>query len=99
MYKSSIFCSLIASIFLFSAMLNVLHGYEHAENEPNTDECEICFVLLKNTDTLLVNVQPITQCFYIQDSSALTTKHYLTTPLYFIKTRAPPYAINPIKIS
>lgn len=99
MHKSSICRSLIASILLISLWLNAQHGYEHIDNEPGSNECEICLVLLKFSDSSLDNYLPLIQHFYVQETLAFSTNHTFTTYQYFTKARAPPYVINPLKNS
>jgi hypothetical protein len=99
MRKSYISSTLITSLFLFSAWLNALHGYEYTNHEHGPEECEICFVLLEITDTFLANFGSSTLLFSEHEMLSTQTNYTFTTTTYFLHPRAPPQLTSPTYIS
>lgn len=90
MFKTVVTPWLIATTFLFSVWLNVVHGYEHDEHEPLAEECEICVLLCSLTDHLVINSDANVDRFLAEDECLFIVNNSLSAAIHFSNPRAPP---------
>jgi len=85
---------LVAAAFLFSAWLNVVHGYEHDDHEQHTEECGICVLLSSITDHVIDDSNLNVDHFQLEKRYSFIAKNNLSIATYFTNPRAPPYTQN-----
>jgi len=81
-------------MFLFSAWLNVVHGYEHDdhdEHEQHPEECEICILLASLTDYLVDDCKSIADHLFADTHYLFIAKNNLSAAIHFANPRAPPH--------
>ncbi len=91
MFKTAFTSWLLASTLLFSAWLNVVHGYEHDEHEQHSEECEICILLSSLTDHLVDDSNSILDRFLTEEQHLFIVKNAFSTAIRFTNPRAPPH--------
>ncbi len=82
---------LVAATFLFSAWLNVVHGYEHDDHEQHAEECEICILLSSLTDHVENESNSNLDQFQSENRYLFIAKNNLSAVIRLTNPRAPPY--------
>lgn len=93
MLKSALTFWLVATTFLFSVWLNVVHGYEYDEHE-HSEECEICILLSSLTDHLVGDSNTSVDRFLAEEHYLFVVKNCLSSAINFANPRAPPRIQN-----
>lgn len=87
----------MATTLLFSAWLNVAHGYEHDdhdEHEQHSEECGICCFLSGLSDSLVDDSNANPDRHLAEENYLFVIKNNLSAVIRFKKTRAPPHIQN-----
>jgi|GEM_PF-5299361 len=91
MPKSHLTHWLLAAFFLFSVSLNVVHGYEHDENQEESEECEICIILCKVSDPIISGADTFASPLAAEVNYFFSIKNNPTTVARLTNSRAPPH--------